>query len=134
MSRELRFKAVNKSGYDLINFTVTHSWNGKTHLLSGTNLPNNAVSDSVEITSGYTQYDWFAVVLNFKDLGYRSTQFYCNSSSYHTACEIKIKKDDCDLRYFKGNDDDTGCNNKSYYEASVKFSNAEKVEGVCGID
>ena len=134
MSRKLDFSVVNDSGHNLTSYTIVHSWNGKSHVLTGADLANNEISASIEITSGYTQYDWFAVVVNIEDIGYRSTQFYCNSSSYHGVCRIRIKEKNCDLRYFRDGKDDTGCNNKSYYEASVKFGNAEKIEGVCSVD
>ncbi len=114
MSRTLKLSIENKSSHTILNYSVAHSWNEHQHLLSGTNLPVGATSHSIEITSGYTQYDWYTVQLVFDQAGVRQTNFYCNSSSNHDQCILEIRDKDLDVKYFEKGRYDTGCNNKHY--------------------
>ena len=115
MSHQLSMSVQNNSSYTLKTYSVSHSWDGNNENLNGQNLANGgASSPSVQITSGYTQYDWFTVQLTFDVLGVRQTNFYCNSSYSQNGCVVSVHDTSLDLQYFSNGTYETGCNGKSY--------------------
>ena len=115
MSHQLSMRVQNNSSHTLVSYSVSHSWDGHNENLPGTNLPNGgAYSAPVQITSGYTQYDWFTVQFTFDVEGARPTNFYCNSSYDQDGCVVSVHDDYVDLQYFSGSTYMTGCNHKAY--------------------
>ncbi len=59
MSHQLSMLVQNNSSHTLLSYSVAHSWDGHNEIIRGNNLANGVTSSpSVEIISGYTQYDW----------------------------------------------------------------------------
>jgi len=115
MSHQLSFQIQNDSSHTLKSYSVAHSWDGNNELLNGNNLANGgAKSHSIQITSGYTQYDWFTIQLDFDVLGVRQTNFYCNSSYDQNQCIMDIHDDALDCNYYENGAYKTGCNHKAY--------------------
>jgi len=115
MSHQLSMRIQNSSSYTLKSYSVVHSWDGHNENLKGNNLANeNAQSPSVQITSGYTQFDWYTIQLDFDVLGVRQTNFYCNSSYDQNECVMIIHDDALDCNYYENGKFMTGCANKSY--------------------
>jgi hypothetical protein len=116
MSRTLSMLVQNNSSYTLTSYSISHSWDGNNENLTGSNLANNGTKSApINITSGYTQYDWFTVQLTFDTQGARQTNFYCNSSSDDTQCIVVVNDDSVDLQYYFSNGNyDTVCDGKSF--------------------
>jgi|GEM_PF-2841675 len=132
MSHQLSMVVQNNSSYTLKTYSVVHSWNEHSNILTGNNLPNGGTdSPSIQITSGYTQYDWFTVQLCFDVIGIRQTDFYCNSSYDQDRCVVSIRDGSLDLKYFSGNKYKTGCIHKAYsgsFEDEINQTDPAKIE------
>ena len=115
MSHQLTLQVQNNSNHTLKSYSVIHSWDGHHELLNGSNLSNGGIkSPSIEITSGYTQFDWYTIQLDFDVLGPRQTNFYCNSSYDQNQCVMVISDDALDCNYYQDGVFITGCNHKAY--------------------
>lgn len=114
MSHTLALSVKNSSSHTLKSYSICHSWNGHNTICKGDNLAKDQQSASVEMTSGYTQYDWFTVQLDFDVAGVRQADFYCNSSYDENKCLLEVYDDHLDVRYYDGDTYKTGCNNKHY--------------------
>lgn len=126
MSHELSMLVRNNSSYTLRTYSVSHSWNGHNENLHGANLGNKgAESASIQITSGYTQYDWYTVQFDFDKIGVRQTNFYCNSSNDQDKCVVDVYDDYVDLLYYVGDKYDTGCK-KKHYSGEFKAEEEQK--------
>lgn len=119
MSHTLEMYVRNSSSQTIKNFHVTHTWDGHANVLQGDGLAVKTTSTSQEITSGYTQYDWYNISLEFADAAktVRTTSFYCNSSNDQGTVILEVFDDYIDCNYYlkKGEKYDTGCKNKSWY-------------------
>jgi hypothetical protein len=115
MSHQLSLQVKNDSSYTLLTYSVAHSWDGHNELLKGTNLANGGtLSPSIQITSGYTQFDWYTVQLEFDTIGVRQTNFYCNSSYDQNKCIMDLHDGSLDCKYYENDTYMTGCDNKAY--------------------
>jgi hypothetical protein len=114
MSHELAMSVKNSSSYTLRKYSVTHSWNDHNENLSGDNLGKGSQSASIQITSGYTQYDWYTVQLTFDTIGVRQTNFYCNSSYDENQVIVDVFDTYLDLNYFHDGSPKTSCKHKGY--------------------
>ena len=132
MSHQLNMYVQNNSNYTLNSYSVVHSWNGHNTILKGENLKNGGtISHSAQITSGYTQFDWFTVQLVFDVIGVRQTNFYCNSSYDQNKCIVSIHDDYLDLLYYHGDTYKTGCKHKAYsgeYEDEINQTDPVKIK------
>jgi len=115
MSHTLTMNVQNNSSYTLRSYTVAHSWDGHNEILRGDNLSNGGTnSPSIQITSGYVQYDWYTVQFDFDVIGVRQTNFYCNSSNKENKCVVSVHDKSLDLEYYVGSNYSSGCKNKGY--------------------
>jgi hypothetical protein len=121
MSHSLKIYAYNETGHTITSFSITHSWDGHTKTLTGTDLASGQwFPASVEDKTGYgPQRDWYTILVHIDTIGDKATDFYCDSSQAHKSVGIVFKDKDLDCRYYKqsnpkGHDAATSCNDKSY--------------------
>jgi hypothetical protein len=114
MSHSLDMYASNKSDMTLSSFSITHTWDGDTDNLNGTNLIAGASSPPQNITSGYTEYDWYTIQVTFENGVSQQANFYCNSSYSQNAVYMDIYSDTVSCLYFADDTYETGCPNKSW--------------------
>lgn len=114
MARTLKLSVKNAAGHTITAYSVCHSWDGHSTICQGTNLADGAESVSVEMTSGYVNYDWFTVQLTIDSVGTRQTNFYCNSSSSEIKCIVEVHDTFVNLQYFDAKGNKNGCDKKHY--------------------
>jgi hypothetical protein len=118
MSRQLQMTVKNLSN-EAIDYSVTHVWDSNADTNSGKGLSNQTGSNEsagVIITSGFSNYDWYTVVVTFYSSPQvtRSQHFYCNSSSGQDAVVIEVFDSHVHCKYYIGGTYDTGCKDKGW--------------------
>jgi len=112
----MKMTVKNNANKTLKRCSVVHDWDDNVDRLDCNGLAPQATSHVQTITSGYTQYDWYNVDVEYGDGSTRQqlvTRFYCNSSYAQDAVQIVIKEDGtCDCVYYEGDTVATGCYDK----------------------
>ncbi|PMO43606.1 hypothetical protein BCT11_08805 [Vibrio sp. 10N.222.52.B12] len=120
MSRELTMYIRNDSSYDLKSYNITHTWNGHSNNLSGSNLAKGHRSNGQAITSGYNEHDWYTVQVTFADTkeSVKMTDFYCDSSKSEKNVTLYIHDKYLDCAYSESKSDpdkhSSSCNKKHW--------------------
>ena len=124
MSHTMNMYVKNISGYSIKSVTATHTWDGNTNVLTASNIADSAISAPQSITSGYTQYDWYTVIVTFGDPNNTQKQmdFYCNSSYSQDTVVLEVTMSHLNCRYYAGGlpppdgkgTYDTGCLDKGW--------------------
>ena len=118
MSHIMDMFVKNIGHTEIQSFSVVHVWDSKGNTLKGTNLAPKGEAGPQEITSGYSNYDWYTIQVTFADATAttKTMDFYCNSSYSQNKVVIEICSSHVNCRYYNKDTGkyETGCLDKGW--------------------
>jgi len=103
----LKMYLKNTSNHRIKHYSVIHTWDQESQLLSGRNLAPSAMTRKFKkIKSGYGAYDHYTVQITFDDEPIKhEIDFYYNSLWRHEKVVLDVHDDHIDCLYIPHNNE-----------------------------